>query len=159
LRLIKALKNSNIPLVLIGAANDPKYLRVCKREANEQVLFIDHLPQRELASAYKVAKAHVLASWYDTPGLVSLEAGLLGCNLISTNRGSAREYFQDLAWYCDPEDMDSIRSATFQAYNSEYNSKLKERILNNFTWEITAQKTVEAYRYLMNRQGDNYEIN
>jgi hypothetical protein len=55
--------------------------------------------------------------------------------------------------------MDSIRSATFQAYNSEYNSKLKERILNNFTWEITAQKTVEAYRYLMNRQGDNYEIN
>ncbi|KXS41807.1 MULTISPECIES: glycosyltransferase [unclassified Candidatus Frackibacter] len=149
LNVIKALKETYIPLVMIGSCNDPQYLRKCKAEANKETIFIDHLPQRKLASAYQAAKVHVLASWYDTPGLVSLEAGILGCNIVSTNRGSAKDYFKDLAWYCDPSDINSIYEAVLHAYYAELNSELEEYILTNFTWKITGEKTVEAYHRLL----------
>lgn len=149
LLLIRALKSSGIPLVLIGNHNNEEYWKQCTSEADENVLFLNHMPHEELVSAYGAARVHVLPSWRETPGLVSLEAGLAGCNIVVTNRGSTEEYFGDFANYCEPDDVLSIRNAVLQAYEAPKNSALAEHILKNFTWEKAAERTLEAYRTII----------
>ncbi len=78
LALIAALRGTGLPLVIVGQPNPEEYRELCRRYADEHVLFLDALPQRELASVFAAAKVHALVSWYEVPGLVSLEAGTGG---------------------------------------------------------------------------------
>ena len=119
LGLIRALRSSEYRLTLVGDAHPEhgSYYARCLKEGAGRVTFrsgIRHGP--ELARLYAAAKVHVLPSYFETTGLVSLEAGVAGCNVVTTSRGFARDYFQDLAWYCDPDDLASIRSAVAEAY-------------------------------------------
>ena len=78
---------------------------------------------------------------------IGLSAALGGCDIVSTSRGCTREYFGDMAWYCDPTDKRSIRDAVVAAYQAAHNrQELKEHILNNFAWPKAAQRTLEAYK-------------
>lgn len=145
--LIRAARRLKLTLVLIGPLNDSEYYLECRREAaGQKVHFIDTLNPLELASAYAAARVHALISWYDTPGLVSLEAALAGCTIVSTNRGSAQEYFGELAYYCDPGNLDSIIEAITDAWKAKKDLRLKQRILENYTWEKTAELTHHAYK-------------
>jgi glycosyltransferase involved in cell wall biosynthesis len=150
LSLIKVAKQLKLRLVIIGPVNDTQYYQECRREsAGHHVIFIDTLNPVELASAYAAARVHALVSWYDTPGLVSLEAALAGCAIVSTNRGCAPEYFEDLAFYCEPGDLAGIRDAVQRAWETTKNHNLKERVLQKFTWEKTASTTREAYQSIV----------
>jgi glycosyltransferase involved in cell wall biosynthesis len=147
LNLIKVTGKLGLPLVLIGPLNDGGYYQECRKAAAGAVVsFIDTLPPTELVSAYAAARVHALVSWYDTPGLVSLEAALAGCRIVSTDRGSAREYLGDAVFYCDPGDEKSIRQAVLAAWDSKPNPELKTRILQKYTWEQAALATYRGYR-------------
>ena len=146
LMLIRAAKELRLPLVLIGPVNDGLYYRECRQEAaGGKVYFIDALTPLELGSAYAAGRVHALVSWYDTPGLVSLEAALAGCRIVTTNRGSPREYFGEAAYYCDPGKVESICKAIHDAWSAPNNPGLKKLILNDYTWEKAALKTFQAY--------------
>lgn len=150
LLLIRALKESGLPLVIIGNPGMQNYYCQCLQEAGKNVLFLKHMPPDELISAYGAAKVHALPSWRETPGLVSLEAGLAGCNIVVTNRGSTEEYFGKLAYYCEPDDVSSIQNTVEMAFHEPKNKELAIHILNNFTWEKAAGKTLFAYETILN---------
>ncbi|MCR4402372.1 MAG: glycosyltransferase [Firmicutes bacterium] len=149
LALIRATRGLGLPVVFIGPVNDPFYYEACRNEADAHVHFLGSMPQREIAAAYVAARVHVLPSWFETPGLASLEAAMAGCNVVSTDRGTAREYFGDLAWYCDPSDLDSIRTAILAAYGAPRRPELAALVKQNFTWERAAQATVKAYKEVL----------
>ncbi|MBS1529889.1 MAG: glycosyltransferase family 4 protein [Bacteroidetes bacterium] len=148
LNLIKALNDTPFQLYLIGsyAPNQKAYYDECKNIASNNITFIDHLPQHQLVWYYQQAKVHVLPSWFETTGLSSLEAAFMGCNIVITDKGDAREYFGVNAFYCDPGDPVSIRSAIEQASGSEYNKKLHDMIKKKYTWEQAAIQTYKAYQ-------------
>jgi polysaccharide pyruvyl transferase CsaB len=152
LGLLAALRETGLPLVLIGQPNPESYRELCRRYAAKGTLFLDPLPQEKLASAYAAAKVHALASWYETPGLASLEAAAAGCNIVSTDRGSAREYFGEQAWYCNPKDLGSIREAVLAAYRAPRSTALQERVRQNYTWRIAARRTLEGYELALSRR-------
>jgi glycosyltransferase involved in cell wall biosynthesis len=148
IRLIRAFVSSGLEtrLVIIGDGPLQQYVESCKGEANENVLFIPHIPHSDLLmSAYKAAKVVALPSYYETPGLAALEGGLAGANVVITEIGGTREYFGDFAWYVNPRRVDDIQKALILAYNSSKTSALSRQIENNFTWEKVAQKTTDAY--------------
>lgn len=147
LNLVRALKNMDYTLVLVGNAsqNQKKYIKQVHDEAGDNVVFLGQISHEELRDLFKAAKVHALVSWMETPGLSSLEAAVMGCNIVVTKKGDTEEYFEDYAFYSEPDDIDSIRAAIEKAYNSEFNPKLKEKILNNYTWEKTAESTFCAY--------------
>jgi glycosyltransferase involved in cell wall biosynthesis len=149
--LIRALNNSEYRLLIIGAAsaNQLNYYRECRNIAAKNISFVDHLPQEELVKYYRKAKVHILPSWFETCGIASLEAAAMGCNVVITNKGFAAEYFGDMAYYCDPASPDSIREAVEDAANSEAKKILQEKILNNYTWQQAASKTLEGYRQII----------
>lgn len=153
LNVIRALKDTNFKVVFIGSdsPNQADYVAQCHKEATGNMLFIPHVPQSELLQYYRRAKVHILASWFETTGLSNLEAGALGCNLVVGKRGDVAEYFGNFVYYCDPEDINSIKNAVNNAWNKEPSEDLKQHILSNFTWEHAAKITLTAYKNTLNR--------
>lgn len=149
-----ALRNENLPVVIIGGQYDRDYAQLCRKWAGPNVLFLGHLPQTELASAYAAARVCILPSWMETPGLAALEAALAGCNLVVTNRGATWEYFGNYAYYCDPSDPESIRDATLKAYNNFERDRprreaFRDLILSQYNWKQAAEKTLIGYKNLL----------
>ncbi len=125
LNLIRALNNTKFRLVMIGAhaPNQAGYYRECRKIAADNISFIDHIPQDQLIAYYQKAKVHILPSWFETTGLSSLEAAVMGCNIVITDKGDTREYFGDDAFYCDPGSPESILSAIEKASAAPWGEK------------------------------------
>lgn len=152
LTLIKALNNTRYKLLLIGnaAPNQLSYYKKCRETAASNITFINHLPQDELLGYYRKAKVHILPSWFETTGLSSLEAAVMGCNIVVSKKGDVQEYFSDHAFYCDPSSPASILTAVEKASHSSVNPNLRTYILEHYTWEKAAQKTMEVYQKVLN---------
>ncbi len=151
LGLIKAMRGHELPVTVLGPAhpNHATYAERCRRQSGGNVRMLPGVEHEQLPSVYRQYKVHVLPSWFETTGLVSLEAALCGCNIVTTNRGFAREYFGDLAWYCDPAKPKSIREAIEAAHGSPYREALRQRILDLFTWTSTAEASMAAYKLIL----------
>lgn len=147
LELVRAIKGTGLKLVFVGkpGPNHRKYFEQVKREADSCVIFIGHISHDELPRYYAACKVHALVSWMETTGLSSLEAGAMGANIVITDKGDTRDYFEDLAYYCSPDSVDSIREALLAAYRAPRSTALRQRILQKYTWEETARCTIEAY--------------
>ncbi|MBS1599283.1 MAG: glycosyltransferase family 4 protein [Bacteroidetes bacterium] len=153
LNLIKAMNGSRFNVCIVGAhsTNQYKYYEECKRIAHDNIKFTGPLEREELIKYYSLAKVHILPSWFETTGLSSLEAAAMGCNIVITDKGDTREYFEDMAWYCDPQSPDSISSAIEKAAASPANEELIKKIFNHYTWKIAAKKTAVAYEEIVKR--------
>jgi glycosyltransferase involved in cell wall biosynthesis len=151
LNLVKAVKGTKYKLVLVGnsSSNQKKYVAEVHEAAGDNVFFLGSIPHDDLKDLYQVAKVHVLASWMETPGLSSLEAAVMGCNIVATKKGDTYDYFEDYAFYCEPDNVESIKTAIDKAYHAPFNPQLKNKILSSYTWEKTAEETLKAYEKVL----------
>ncbi|HXB93179.1 MAG TPA: glycosyltransferase family 4 protein, partial [Puia sp.] len=151
LNLIKALNNTRYRLLLIGdhAPNQASYYRECRKIAASNVEFMEHIPQEELVQYFQKAKVHVLPSWFETCGLSSLEAGAMGCNLVITDKGYTREYYEDYAFYCNPGDPSSILKAVDKAALAPFRPALRKKILTHYTWNQAASCIARGYNHIL----------
>ncbi|MDA2922815.1 glycosyltransferase, partial [Patescibacteria group bacterium AH-259-L07] len=153
LRLIQALGGGTVDVVLIGQVN-PKfinYYNLCKKEAEKyrNIYFLPVMAQEKLASAYVAAKVCVTPSWFETFSLVSIEAAAAGANVVVTNRSPLKEYFDDLIWYCHPDDKESIKQSVLEAYRHPTKSKLKNLVIKKFNWQEVASRVLTAYESIL----------
>jgi glycosyltransferase involved in cell wall biosynthesis len=151
LNLIKALNHTRFTLLIIGAPapNQKNYYQKCRSIAANNIRFIDHLPPEDLLQYYRKAKVHVLPSWFETTGLSSLEAAAMGCNIVISSKGDAKEYFEEDAFYCDPDSPQSIYEAIEKASSSKHNNLMSEKIIQDFTWQKAALQTLDAYKNIL----------
>lgn len=151
LNLIKALNDTQYTLILIGspAPNQMKYYDECRRIASENIIFHDQVTQETLSAYYKKAKVHVLPSWFETCGLSSLEAAAMGCNIVITDKGFAREYFGNDGFYCDPGNPASIFNAIEKAAQSPPRKELQQKIIHQYTWQQAADITLTACKNIL----------
>jgi glycosyltransferase involved in cell wall biosynthesis len=148
LNLIKALNNTSFNLLLIGSHSPSQtaYYNECRNEAADNIQFINHIPQQQLVAYYQKAKVHILPSWFETTGLSSIEGAVMGCNIVITDKGDAKEYFGSDAFYCDPASPQSILNAVQQASIAGFNESLRTKILQQYTWQHAAKQTLKAYQ-------------
>ncbi len=148
LALIEALRGTGIPLTLVGQAGrfNARYYRRCLRASGADVRFIPQQPSAELCCYYRAARVHACVSWYETPGLASLEAAACGCALVVTPGGCTREYFGDDAVYAQPDTPESIRHAVEQALADGPHPALALHVAREYTWDVAAEQTLAAYR-------------
>ena len=151
LNIIRACKGLPYKFVFIGkaGANFRKYYEACKAEANDHTFFLGQIEHEKLPQFYKLAKVHILASWMETPGLSSLEAGIMHTNVVVTKKGDTEDYFKKFAFYCEPDDLLSIKDAVVKAFNSSFDNNFLERIRDNYKWEDTARQTFQGYQSII----------
>ena len=152
-----ALRKVDIQIVLIGGSKHwPSYADLCRSISGPKVTIIDHLPQNLLASAYAAAAVHTLPSWMETCGLVSLEAALSGTPLVGSTFGHELEYLEGDAWYADPGDAASLKTAVLAALQAGRHDQrpiaMKRKVLERFNWERTVDSTERLYRRVLKRR-------
>ncbi len=147
LALIEALRDSAVPLTLVGQAGrySRRYYEKCRRRGADRVTFAPPCDAAELRKHYNAACVHACVSWYETPGLVSLEAALCGCAIVATPGGCTREYLGSDAQYAEPADPSSIREAVEAAIAAGPQDALADRIRTQYTWSEAAAATQSAY--------------
>lgn len=157
LSLLEALMDyREIPLVFVGKQNDRKkfYVELIKRLAIKRgnTYLINELPQNQLAAYYKAAKVHVLPSFRESPGLVTLEALFYGCNIVTSDeRYCPIKYYQfdKLGYTCDPYSLKSIQKAVISAYDGN-RVKIPDNYFEFFSYQNAAKITRNAYLEMLN---------
>ncbi len=155
LMLLKALEDSDLTVVLAagGFTYQPDYdaaVRSFKRRGKTIVL--DRIDAELLSSAYAACRVHALPSWYELPGLVSLEAAAHRKNIVVTRTGTTADYVGNQAFYCIPWDCDSILAAVTAAYYAPAGDSLV-RMARSFTWDEAVRRSIEAYSEVLGRSG------
>lgn len=153
LMLLKALEHSDFTVVLAGGgfSYQPAYEAAIRSfQRRGKTIIVGRLSSEMLSSAYAASRVHVLPSWYELPGLVSLEAAAQGKNIVVTRTGTTADYVGDKAFYCMPWDADSILSAVTAAYYAPPREGLVE-MARSFRWEDAVCRTEEAYGEVLGR--------
>lgn len=159
--VLQALHGSGLRQVVLGdtVPGHENYAAACRDAADANVTFVPRIPHDDplLASAYAGCGCLALLSWFETPGLVALEAGMSGVPLALTNRGCAREYFGNFASYANPADVASVRAAVKAALSRPRDAALATHIRENFTWRQVAEATLAAYEQALWNSAQSHE--
>jgi glycosyltransferase involved in cell wall biosynthesis len=149
LGLIRAMRQTSLPLVVIGEAPPgcDRYQEECRRAGGDCVTWLGRLDHHDplLASAYAAARVFALPSWFETPGLAALEAALAGCSIAITPYGATRDYFGELVNYARPDRPAEIGRAVLKCWVDGPDPRLSRRIASHFVWPKVAQVTAEVY--------------
>lgn len=150
IKLLEAATRIEAQIVIIGSFYDDEYGRKCRElsQKADNVLLIETLEHdsKLLESAYSACHSFVLPSFYETPGIAAMEAGLAGANVVITERGGTKDYFKDMAEYIIPEDVSSIINTINNSLLKKKSTELKNEIAKNFTWDKIGEKTKNTYK-------------
>jgi GT2 family glycosyltransferase/tetratricopeptide (TPR) repeat protein len=146
LMLLEALRDDPRPVVLVGGdfTYAPRYAELCRRFGRRgPTLVLGRLPTAMLAAALREAAVHCLPSWYELPGLVSLEAARAGARVVASSWGALHDYLGDTIDYCEPDDPASVAAAVGAALRRSPDAATARAAA--FTWETTAAATLAIY--------------
>ncbi len=149
--VIKKIKKhiTDILLIRIGPKRPETEDIVRKLSLSENVSYFGSLSEERLAKFYNAADVFLFPSFYEGFGLPVLEALKSGCPLVASNATSIPEITGDAAFLHDPMDVDSFAASVEklledQSLREEYIAKGLTQA-RKFSWENTAQKTLEVY--------------
>jgi glycosyltransferase involved in cell wall biosynthesis len=135
-------------VVFAGPDGDPAYSAAVRKAAAKRparVAFTGALSQPDVADLLTRCDVHVLPSFRESFGLVTLEAAASGCELVAARSSWTREWLGDGAAYADVSSPSSIASALFNVRNRPRQPGLRT-FVERFTWDTTAHATLECYR-------------
>lgn len=108
---------------------------------------------RDLARAYRQARAFVYPSRYEGFGIPPLEAMSAGCVVVSSNASSIPEVVGDASISFDPSDIDDMRQAMERACLDDTTRQhlliAGTQRVREFSWDRCARETVVAYRQVI----------
>ena len=155
--LLALMDHKDIPLFFIGKQNNTKkyYIDYLKELGSKRTntFFIDDLPQEDLISYYKAAKVHVLPSFRESPGLVTLEALYYNTNVVvSEKKYCPVSYYQldKYGYICNPYSVESIRNAILNAYYQE-TKKVPNEYFSFYHYKNAAKMTHNVYDELLSQ--------
>ncbi|MGK7930286.1 MAG: glycosyltransferase family 4 protein [Microcystaceae cyanobacterium] len=149
---LKKIKKIEHNLVLVGKLGwkyQPILDKIAQSSYQQFIHHLDYLSDEAVAYFYQNAEVFVYPSYYEGFGLPILEAMTLGTPVITSNVSSLPEVAGDAAILVNPNKMLDLADAILEVIN---NSSLRDQLIDkgkkrsqHFSWQQTAQKTLEAY--------------
>ena len=107
----------------------------------------------QLSELYHRARVFALPSFYEGVGLVALEAAACGCDIVLTNRGAPKEYYNGLAYLVDPTSIDEIGRSICDCLHGKTNQPaLKDYICKKHSAEASAKDLHSEYKKILGKQ-------
>ena len=160
--MIKAVTQAKISLVIVGEAfknedidkSNPWTSDLSQAQSlakdNPNIISVGFVPSGDLVKFYNTAQFLLMPSRYEGFGLPLVEAMQSGCPVITSNRGSIKEIAGDSALYVNPENVNSVKDGIEKLNKgSSLCSELSKKgvsVARNFSWEKTAESTMNVYR-------------
>ena len=148
-----------LSLVLAGkdrGAGDAVSGIAARAGAADAVVRLGPVSEKRLRALYRGAIALAYPSRYEGFGLPLVEAMACGTPVIASNTASMPEVLGDAGLLVDPTDGQAWTSAIIDVVNNEQTrGNLRAAGLRRaaeFTWERTAQLTLDAYRRVLERR-------
>ncbi len=152
LSLIKAAIKYNFKLVLVGnTGNKESFNKVRSLISDKKNIEIKGIvSDQELITLYNKAKVLALPSINEGVGLVALEAAVHGCDIVITEIGGPKEYYNNMAYTVNPYDIDDIGKKVILALNeNKYQPQLRQYIINNYSLDHSISKLINSYKALL----------
>ena len=135
--------------------NEELDAELARCSAKSRIVFLDHVPDDDLAYLYSGALAMVFPSHYEGFGLPILEAMQCGCPVICSNTTSMSEIASGCARMVDPVDVDDIADAIESIIqNKELRAELSQKGLTraqDYSWGETARRTLGVFNKVVAR--------
>lgn len=140
-RLIEAAKKYGFRLVLGGSVRGDEGRKWLDAQiaGSENISYTGQLTDEELRNLYLRAKVFALPSLWEGVGMVALEAAACGCEVVLTNHGAPKEYYNGLAKLVNPLSVDDIGQAVIDRLNFQSKGELMEHIKANYSFEHCAK--------------------
>jgi len=147
-RLIQAAKKFNFKLILGGLTRNKEELNKVLGwiSGHTNIDYIGFVTNDELADLYSRAKVFALPSICEGVGIVALEAASMGCDIVMTNVGGPKEYYNNLAKFVNPYNVDDIGNAVVEFLNGDtFQPNLKTHIDDKFSLLSVSKKLSSIY--------------
>ena len=143
-------------LVIIGKPKEEgRAMRTLEQFGlTDAVTWVHGVTDERIVELYAEAQIAVVPSLYEGFSLPAIEAQCSGVPLVATTGGALKEVVGpdgETAFTCPPGDAAALAERiTFAMDNPELATKVgmagRQRVIDNWTWRHTAEKTVEQYR-------------
>lgn len=142
-RLIEAAKKYKFQLKLAGSLfgkGDKEWLDGLIKDA-PNIEYVGFLSEEELKNYYKRAKVFALPSIVEGVGFVALEAAVYGAEIVLTDIGAPKEYYDGRAFLVSPYDVDAIGKAVVKALQEGKSQPgLKQYIVEHYSFDVLSKR-------------------
>ncbi|MDR2206007.1 MAG: glycosyltransferase family 4 protein [Flavobacteriaceae bacterium] len=154
LNVVKALKNSKIPLIVVGKKT--KYFKKVNREilaGGTDVRFLENVSMPELAAIYQLADIFVYPSFYEGFGIPIIESLFSKTVVVTSNSGCFPEAGGKDSVYVNPKNVEDIRSKILFLWENESERKRRSEkgfeFVQKFNDETIAKEMMAVYLSLI----------
>jgi len=151
-RLINAAQKYHFDLVLAGAKGSEEQFKKIKDAINgsKYINVLGFIDKEELLSLYMKARVFALPSLYEGVGIVALDAAAYGCDIVITERGGPKEYYNNMAKTINPESVDEIGQSILEFLNGEtFQPDLQKHVIENYSQEAITNQIINSYQKIM----------
>jgi glycosyltransferase involved in cell wall biosynthesis len=151
-RLIQAAIKYKFKLVLAGTVRNDKELATLNSWIgnNSNIQYLGFLSNIDLVDLYSRATVFALPSTKEGVGIVALEAASFGCDIVITNIGGPKEYYNNLAKEINPYNIDDIGIAIIEFLSGDtYQPKLGEYVRNKFSVLNVSKQLLSIYQNIL----------
>lgn len=146
-RLIEAAKKFGFELKLAGSLHgksDEEWLYNLIGDA-DNIEYVGMVSDEILIDYYKRCKVFALPSLLEGVGMVALEAAAYGAEIVLTNIGAPKEYWQGHAELVNPYSVDEIGTGVLKCMKKDFSkSGMLDFIRENYTIEACSKKLINA---------------
>lgn len=155
--LVNAMKNASKGMVLDIIGNGPQYQAIAQFIAEEnlsdKVRLLGEQEHDKVMTLLPYYQALVLPSYYETQGIVLLEANARAVPVIASDIPAIRETVTDgeNGLLCDPHHPEQFVSAMEEIMNNPEKARKmgalgRSKVLEHYSWKKIARETVNIYR-------------
>lgn len=152
LNVIKALKDTKIPLVVVGK-KQKKYFQKIEKEIRKngvEVQFLENVNMNELAAIYRLSDIFIYPSLFEGFGIPVIEALFSGTPVITSNVSCLPEAGGKNSTYVNPLSVEDIRSKVLHLWENESERKRRREksfdFVQKFSDENIAEELMKVYK-------------
>lgn len=152
-RIIEAAKKYNFQLCLAGPlfGDSEKQWLMNLIDNAPNIKYMGYLEEKELKNLYRRAKVFALPSIIEGVGFVALEAAVYGAEIVLTNIGAPKEYYDGRAELVSPYSVDEIGQAVCKLlHKGKSQPELREHILSNYSFDVLSRKLHDVLQERLN---------
>lgn len=145
-RIIASAKKYNFQLKLAGflhGEEEKQWLNNQIAGANN-IEYVGALSDMELKEYYRRAKVFALPSCIEGVGMVAMEAAAYGCEIVLTNLGAPKDYYNGMAELVDPFSVDDIGTAIVKCMKGKSQPQLLQYMKDEYTLYACSKKLESA---------------